>query len=133
MYEPAHICQNEKDLIFMSLYPLHLVTRILSSYLHQEFMLTMMWSMPMMMMISDEMLKKELRDIESLLWLMHKIRFFFLYIYLISDDKSVYVKKYLIKSQYLMKTFNGCISENPSKSFYQISCRISAKNVNMAM
>ena len=56
-------------------------------------MLTMMWSMPMMMMISDEMLKKELRDIESLLWLMHKIRFFFLYIYLISDDKSVYVKK----------------------------------------
>ena len=56
-------------------------------------MLTMMWSMPMMMMISDEMLKKELRDIESLLWLMHKIRFSFLYIYLISDDKSVYVKK----------------------------------------
>ena len=56
-------------------------------------MLTMMWSMPMMMMISDEMLKKELRDIESLLWLMHKIRFFLLYIYLISDDKSVYVKK----------------------------------------
>ena len=127
MYELAHICQNEKDLIFMSLYPLHLLTRILSSYLHFEFMLTMMWSMPMMMMILDEMLKKELRDIESLLWLMHKIRFSFLYIYLISDDKSVYVKKYFMKSQYLMKTFN------PSYSFHQISYRISAKNVNMAM